>query len=175
MLFVLVSANIRAEVDISEVRLGGLFQHAVHKFGRFAAFVMAVHEINNSPSLLQGVRLSLAVKDSSCNPVYALVGAHELATSSFYGNGAHAIIGATCSSASVAAAQHLKLHQVPLVSPSSTSAALSDGAAYPFFARTAPSDAWQSFALADLVEHLLGVQSIATINSDDSCAPPLYS
>jgi len=154
--------------QITEVRLGGLFPHAVGKYGRFAAFVMAIQEINSSPELLRGVTLRFAVRDSACDPVYAQYGAHQLAQSSFSGNGVDAVIGAACSSASMAAADNLELAHIPLVSPSSTSAALSNGAAYPYFARTAPSDAWQSFALADLVEHLLGVQRVATVNSEDS-------
>ena len=38
----------------AEVRLGGLFQHTATKVGRFAAFLMAVEEINNSTELLPG-------------------------------------------------------------------------------------------------------------------------
>ena len=42
-----------------EVRIGGLFplSTSVTKLGRFAAFVMAVEEINNSTTLLPGVKL----------------------------------------------------------------------------------------------------------------------
>ena len=41
-----------ATAQPAEVRLGGLFQHKAVKVGRFAAFVMAVLEINNSTELL---------------------------------------------------------------------------------------------------------------------------
>ena len=41
----------------AEVRLGGLFQHTATKVGRFAAFIMAVQEINNSTELLPGNEL----------------------------------------------------------------------------------------------------------------------
>ena len=109
-----------------------------------------------------------AVKDSACDKKSALTSAHELAQISFSGLGADAIIGAACSDASMAAADYLKQYQIPQLSPSSTSSALSDGAAYPFFARTPPSDEWQSDALADLVEHLLKVERIATVHSEDS-------
>ena len=85
----------------------------------------------------------------------------------FAGLGADAIIGACCSGASVAAADYLKNYQVPQLSPASTSSALSDGIASPYFARTPPSDALQSFALVDLVEHLLKVERVATVNSND--------
>ena len=68
----------------------------------------------------------------------------------------------------MAAAHYLTHHQIPQLSPSSTSSALSDGVAYPFFARTPPSDARQSFALADLVEYLLQVERVTTVNSEDT-------
>ena len=92
---------------------------------------------------------------------------HELVQTAFAGLGADAIIGATCSGASQATADYLKNYQVPQLSPSSTSSALSDGIAYPYFARTPPSDALQSIALVDLVEHLLKVERVATVNSND--------
>ena len=85
-----------------------------------------------------------------------------------YRLGADAVIGASCSGASKTAAEYLQLYKTPQLSPASTSAALSDSAAYPYLARTPPSDAWQSFALADVVEHLLGVERLATVNSEDT-------
>ena len=85
----------------------------------------------------------------------------------FAGLGADAIIGATCSDGSMAAADYLTIYHVPQLSPSSTSSALSNSLTYPFFARTPPSDALQSFALADLVEHLLKVGRVATVHSTD--------
>ena len=68
----------------------------------------------------------------------------------------------------MSAADYLTQYHIPQLSPSSTGSALSDGVAYPFFARTPPSDAWQNFALADLVEHLLKAERIATVNSEDA-------
>ena len=68
----------------------------------------------------------------------------------------------------MSAANYLQLYNIPQLSPSSTSATLSDSAAYPYFARTPPSDDWQSLALADLVEHLLGVRRVTTVNSEDA-------
>ena len=109
-----------------------------------------------------------AMKDSACDPGLALMGAHELVQTAFSGLGADAVIGASCSGASQTAAEYLQLYKTPQLSPASTSAAISDSAAYPYLARTPPSDAWQSFALADVVEHLLGVERLATVNSEDT-------
>ena len=112
--------------------------------------------------------LRFAVKDSACDKGNALVGAHELARTSFNGSGVHAVIGAACTDASASAADYLTKFQIPQLSPSSTGSALSDGVAYPFFARTPPSDAWQSFALADVIEHLLKAERVATVNYEEA-------
>ena len=112
--------------------------------------------------------LRFAVKDSACDKGNALVGAHELARTSFNCSGVHAVIGAACTDASASAADYLTKFQIPQLSPSSTGSALSDGVAYPFFARTPPSDAWQSFALADVIEHLLKAERVATVNYEEA-------
>ena len=52
MLCAVLGPGATAQSVVSEVRLGGLFQHTAAKVGRFVAFVMAVHEINNSSALL---------------------------------------------------------------------------------------------------------------------------
>ena len=93
-----------------------------------------------------------AVKDSHCNRGYAYMGAQELVQTSFSGLGANAVIGAFCSSASMAASDFLKHYKTPLLSPASTSMELSDSDAYPYFARLPPTDEWQTLAMADLVE-----------------------
>lgn len=62
----------------------------------------------------------------------------------------------------------MALFKIPQLSPASTSATLSDSTAYPYFARTPPTDAWQSKALADIVKNLLGVEQVATVNSEDA-------
>ena len=112
--------------------------------------------------------LRFAVKDSACDKGNALVGAHELAQTSFNGSGVQAVIGAACTDASASAADYLTRYQIPQLSPSSTGSALSDGVTYPFFARTPPSDAWQSFALADVVEHLIKAERVATVSYEQA-------
>ena len=51
LLFLCFTQGVNAQT-IAEVRIGGLFQHTAAKLGRFAAFVMAIEEINNSTDLL---------------------------------------------------------------------------------------------------------------------------
>ena len=153
----------------AELRLG-MMQAQDNFAGAWAAAVMAVQEINSRTDLLPNTTVRFAAWDSACETSRAVLGAQHLAEVAFDGLGAHAIVGATCSGASKAAAGYLTHagHRIPLLSPSSTSAELSDGQAHPYFARTSPSDAWQSSGLVDLVAHLLGVERLATVNSLDS-------
>ena len=44
---------------------------------------------------------------------------------------------------------------------------LSDGSKYPYFARTPPSDAFQAFALANLVKYQFGYNIVATVATTD--------
>ena len=170
----LLAAAAAAPAAAATVRIGGLYPQRrtsgvpyTMSSRRMAAFVMAIEEINNRSDLLPHTNLSFAVKDSKCSQGYALVGAHELISEAFGGAGVSALVGAACSSASASAASYANLYSVPQISPSSTSATLSDSVMYPYFARVAPSDALQSFALADLVEYQLGVSRVACVHSDD--------
>ena len=149
-------------------RLGGLF--ATHRVGALMAAVMAVQEINNSTEFLPLHTIRFAVQDSACEAIQTLLVANHLVQTSFAGLGAAAIVGATCSDAAKAAALYLSSsgYSIPQLSASSTSAVLSDSNAFAYFSRTAPSDAWQSSALVDVVQNLLGVERIATVNSEDS-------
>ena len=58
-----------------------------------------------------------------------------------------AVVGATCSGASMAAANLLEIFKKPLISGSSTNPTLSDSDKYPYFMRTVPSDLAQGEGL----------------------------
>ena len=119
----------------AELRLG--MMQAQEDFpGAWAAAVMAVQEINSRTDLLPNTTVRFAVWDSACETSRAVFGAQHLAEVAFDGLGAHAIVGATCSGASKAAAGYLTHagHRIPLLLPSATSLELSDGQAHPYFA-----------------------------------------
>eukprot|EP00966_Prymnesium_polylepis_P151736 3505430-Prymnesium_polylepis.1 len=105
----------------------------------------AFRDINNksdgvADDLLPTTQLHIAYRDSKCDSAVSLKSAVELTSQVFDGQGVSAIIGAGCSQASITAAQVAQGSNVPLVSPSSTSSALSDGRAYPYFLRTIRED-----------------------------------
>ena len=65
-----------------------------------------------------------------------------------------AVVGATCSGASMAAANLLEIFKKPLISGSSTNPTLSDSDKYPYFMRTVPSDLAQGEGLGHLAGYL---------------------
>lgn len=85
-----------------------------------------------------------------------------------------AVIGTSCSSAGVKAAEILSQSGIMLVSPSNTAPSLTDPATHqPFYARTAHNDKVQGAAMADFACTVLKVKSAATINDGSPYAAQL--
>lgn len=76
------------------------------------------------------------------------------------------VVGAGCSGPTIEASKELLKSGVPLISPSATSAALSDVDAFPNFYRTAPGDSGQSKALVDIASNF-GITKAAVIATRD--------
>ncbi|XP_035240664.1 extracellular calcium-sensing receptor-like [Anguilla anguilla] len=143
---------------------------------RFArTMVFAIKEINNSSELLPGVTLGYQIHDSCGSvPVVAKV-AFQLANGIepvFFPNQscsksatAHAVVGDSISTSSIAISRILGPFGIPQVSHSATCACLSDKLQYPTFSRTIPSDYYQVAALAKLVKHF-GWTWIGAVRSD---------
>ena len=153
----LAATSCAAASKPATARLGGLFpmfhsdSTSPDAFGIpcFAAFRLALREINNktdgvADELLPDTRLEFAYRDSKCNDFFGFYGAVELHRDVFDGQGVHAMIGTACSVSSLPVAFVTARAQIPTISYSATSGELSDGASYPFFARTPPSDAFQA-------------------------------
>ena len=145
--------------------------------------------------LLPRTRLRFATRYSECSPTQGALGAMHLIQDAFGGSGVKAIVGARCSEASVSAAQISAGASVPLVSPFSTSTALSDGQAYPFFLRTVrgrctygpdsytlaalrttatprcpqvPSDVFQVNAILEVLVHILQYTAVSVVAASDA-------
>jgi branched-chain amino acid transport system substrate-binding protein len=85
-----------------------------------------------------------------------------------------AVIGTSCSSAGIPAAQILSEAGILLVSPSNTAPSLTDPASHsPFYARTAHNDKVQGAAMAQYACEELGVKSAATIHDGSPYAQQL--
>jgi branched-chain amino acid transport system substrate-binding protein len=124
---------------------------------------LALQEANESGLL--PVQLNPVRADSTCiDAAAATTAAERLVTS----ENVVAIIGADCSGASIAVANSVAVpNGVPMISPSSTSPALTDIDDDGYFFRTAPSDARQGEVLAEVVrERDIDSVAITYTNND---------
>jgi ABC-type branched-subunit amino acid transport system substrate-binding protein len=123
--------------------------------------------------LLPNTQLTYAYRDSKRSSQAAFFGALELARETFVtaqGRGVSAIVGAASSGPSGAAARVTAQYEIPQISYSSSSATLSNGNEYPYFARMPPSDAFQGDGMADLIMNQFGFSGpvVSTAASTDS-------
>lgn len=85
-----------------------------------------------------------------------------------------AVIGTSCSSAGIPAAEILSAEGIMLVSPSNTAPSLTHPDTHePFYARTAHNDSIQGAAMAQFVSEVLGATTAATIDDGSAYADQL--
>ncbi|XP_068014355.1 taste receptor type 1 member 3 [Melanerpes formicivorus] len=142
------------------------------------AMKFAIEEINNSTSLLPGVRLGYDMYDTCLEPLVALQpsllfltrqgtrGIEVRCNYSDYQPRVTAVIGPHKSDLCLATAQLFSFFLIPQVSYGSSSEQLSDPELYPSFYRTVPSEKSLVEAVVQLVNKF-GWNWIATIGSDD--------
>ena len=134
-----------------------------------------IQEINANPNLLPGIILGAKIIDDCMSDTHALEQSmefirHSLKTldSTQYecsdGNPAlpknkdvekliFGVVGASVSDVSIQVANLLRLFKMPQISYASTSSVLSDKTRFDYFARTVPSDSFQSKAMVDIVSY----------------------
>lgn len=109
---------------------------------------LAVKQVNDQGGVLGGKKLTLVLSDSKCDPQSAVAGANKLVNI----DGVLGIVGALCSSATIAAANAAAIPAgVVMISPASTSPAVSTLKDKDLIFRTAPSDTFQGKILARAV------------------------
>lgn len=119
---------------------------------------LAIKEVSDSGLFLDGTTVKAVRADTTCTDAAIATTAAEKLVSA---EGVKAIVGALCSGASTAALQNVALPKgVLMISPSSTSPALTTIEDNGLFFRTAPSDARQGAIVADILMEK-GVKSIA--------------
>ncbi|KPQ09216.1 MAG: branched-chain amino acid transport system substrate-binding protein [Saliniramus fredricksonii] len=130
-----------------------------------AAAELAFSEVNESGLLLDGMTIEAVRGDSTCGDAAAATAAAERLVTS---DDVAAIVGADCSGASIAVANNVAIpNGVVMVSPSSTSPALTTIDDDDYFFRTAPSDARQGQVVADIVwERGIDTVAITYTNND---------
>ena len=119
---------------------------------------MALSEVNESGTFLDGVTLAPVRADSTCvDSAAATAAAERLVTS----DGVVAIMGADCSGVTGAVLSNVAVpNGVPMISPSATSPGLTTAEDNGLFFRTAPSDARQGEVLAGILADK-GITSVA--------------
>ncbi len=114
-----------------------------------ASAELAMREVSDSGLLLGGMRVEPVRADSTCIDAAAATAAAERLITS---DRVHAIVGADCSGATTAVVQNVAVPRgVVMISPSSTSPALTTVADNGLFFRTAPSDARQGEVIAEML------------------------
>ena len=158
------------------VRVGALFQRFLLNKNydsvpkgqyRLASFLMAIKDINESPDILPNTTILISVKDSKGDPGTVIFKTIELSNEAFNKTGVDVIIGPSSSGEAIASAVVAKAFQKVQVSYSATSPDLSSKATYNYFARVAPSDAFQGIAMAEYV-YKHGWSNVITIASTDT-------
>eukprot|EP00567_Pseudictyota_dubia_P002061 CAMPEP_0197465518 /NCGR_PEP_ID=MMETSP1175-20131217/64580_1 /TAXON_ID=1003142 /ORGANISM="Triceratium dubium, Strain CCMP147" /LENGTH=917 /DNA_ID=CAMNT_0043001535 /DNA_START=549 /DNA_END=3302 /DNA_ORIENTATION=- len=126
------------------VYVAGLFDTVNFDWGR-ELFDFTVGLINDKTDgwfddiLDDGTTLVTVVEDAGCDPKVALPAYWDLKTE--WGHPLHGVVGCRCSSASTAVARVAALEGVPVVSPASSSARLSDAEEFSsFFRLVGPDD-----------------------------------
>eukprot|EP00736_Rhodelphis_marinus_P013100 Rmarinus@m.13950 len=157
------------------INLGGMFPlftrmapYVIDKGGtqRFAAFVMAIDEINESEEILPNTKLNYVLRDSRRDEGRAVAEASAL-SDAFDGNGVSAVVGPASSEPTKTTQYIFRTVETPQISYSATSPALSDSELYPYFFRSCVSDSFQGVALAEVVK-ALGWTKLVTLSSTDT-------
>jgi branched-chain amino acid transport system substrate-binding protein len=133
--------------------------------GMAASAELAMKEVSDSGLLLGGAKVQPVRADTTCIDAAAATAAVERLVSS---EGIKALVGAACSGATTAVLQNVALPRgLLMISPSSTSPALSTIEDNGLFFRTAPSDARQGEVLAELlIERGIKSAALTYTNND---------
>mmetsp|Transcript_18867 Transcript_18867/g.54625 ORF Transcript_18867/g.54625 Transcript_18867/m.54625 type:complete len:756 (-) Transcript_18867:811-3078(-) len=129
--------------DLSKVYVAGLFDTLNFDWGpelfHFIVDLINDHEDGWFDDVLNdGTTLVAAVEDAGCDPQVALPAYWDLKTD--WGKPLHGVVGCRCSGATASVARVASLEDIPVVSPASSSARLSDTTEFPTFSRLVGPD-----------------------------------
>jgi branched-chain amino acid transport system substrate-binding protein len=163
MLMTIVASSMFVMPTLAEeAKIGILFGFTgpteSHAPSMAAGAELAINEAKASGNFMRGMKITPVRADSTCIDNAAAAAAAERLITSDRING---IIGADCSGATIAVLQNVsKPYGVVMISPSSTTPALSTIEDNGLFFRTAPSDARQGQVIAEILRDS-GYKSVA--------------
>ena len=138
-----------------------------------ASFLLAVEQINNKTDgrwddILPNSELKVVVRDSTGPFTTDIEAAIYQTTKAFNKSGIHAAIGASTNIASSAIAQIYNEHKINQVAYGSTGSFLSYVGPYPYYFRTIMDDAYQGYAIADIMFKEFGYSKISTFSTTNT-------
>lgn len=146
-IWVILFCGIAHSGRLESVNIGAVFTFD-SVIGRVAkaSMEMAVSDVNSDPTVLNGTKLNLIMKDGMCNAFLGSTGAFQLLE-----QGVVTIIGPQSSAMAHSISQIADAVKVPLISYAATDPTLSS-LQFPLFFRTVQSDSEQMEAMANLID-----------------------
>ncbi|PPD96006.1 hypothetical protein GOBAR_DD06991 [Gossypium barbadense] len=157
-----VSASLNSSSKPKVINIGALFTlNSVLGEAAKPAIQAAVDDVNSDPTILNGVQLKLLISDTNCSGFIGTMEALQLMESDVV-----VAIGPQSSGISHVISHVVNELHVPLLSFGATDPTLSS-MQYPYFLRTTPSDHFQMYAIADIVDYYGWREVIAIFVDDD--------
>lgn len=138
-----------------------------------AAFLLAVKHINNKTDgrwddFLPNSKLEVVIRDTTGPFTNDIECAIYQTTKAFNGSGIHSAVGASTNAASDAIAQIYNEYQINQVAYGSTGSFLSYVEPYPYYYRTIMDDAYQGYAIADIMFKAFGYSKVSTFSTTNT-------
>nr|KJB50476.1 hypothetical protein B456_008G173300 [Gossypium raimondii] len=157
-----VSASSNSSSKPKVINIGALFTlNSVLGEAANRAIQAAVDDVNSDPTILNGVQLKLLISDTNCSGFIGTMEALQLMESDVV-----VAIGPQSSGIAHVISHVVNELHVPLLSFGATDPTLSS-MQYPYFLRTTPSDHFQMYAIADIVDYYGWREVIAIFVDDD--------
>eukprot|EP01041_Mallomonas_annulata_P008623 gene8623-17790_t len=165
---------------MTTIRIGGLFPQTdfngiVDNIGAqyMASFLMAIREINNktdgiADDLLPNINLVIAVRNTKQKFIETFHAATELTTKAFNNSGIQAAIGPASVEEVEGATPVYNRYDINYVTYASTASYLSYVEPFPYYIRTAFSDAFQGIAMADMIYKTFNWKKVVIFSNADT-------
>ena len=163
LLFCLINGSVRLAIAEVLIGIAAPFTGQTFYTGEQVLYgvELAVAELNEAGGVA-GHRISITTADDACDAEQALAAAEKLVS-----EGVVLVIGHVCSGASIPAAQIYSRARIPMISPASTSAQLTESGS-PYVFRVVGRDDNQGVAAGNFLADHFGTQAIAVLHDNQT-------